>query len=305
MIDQNHPPGGRLTDQQRAMMRADLMAATQDAPKTARRWLAPLAIAASVAALVGVGVAGVALRAGDDGRTTGVPAAGTGSDAPSTRTDTPGLTPPTRPNAEELGRQQCDESVIYQDGFENAQVADSVSYDGGTTYLYESGQGRWLCDDWRTRIPAYNYFSTEKLKSAIMAPVISVARSVGDRSLSAERFEIHQASMPDEPKTYAMDPDHYDGGFHTQLLAGGVAPDGVAAISYAFPTGEVVEATVTDTMWQMVSVTPSDTGYHEGWSDPVVVTVTKADGSTQEFELADPFGSCDDGTIQEVFVGGC
>jgi hypothetical protein len=52
-------------------------------------------------------------------------------------------------------------------------------------------------------------------------------------------------------------------------------------------------------MWQMVYVVPHDKGYLEGWSDPVVVTVTKADGSSQEYELTDVFGSCD------VTIGGC
>ena len=76
MNTRNLPPEGRLTDQQRAVMRANLMAATHETPKKGRRWLTPLAVAASVAVLAGVGFAGTnTLLKNDDGGTPAVPTA--------------------------------------------------------------------------------------------------------------------------------------------------------------------------------------------------------------------------------------
>ena len=177
------------------------------------------------------------------------------------------------------------------------------SYDAGTTYLYEAEGQWWYCDDWQTRPEGYTYFK-EKLERAIQVPVISRAHSVDDRSITEASFKINTVSVPDQPKVFAKDTLGYDGGYHMQLLAGGQALDGVSAISYAFPNGEVVDATITDKMWQMVYVKPSDKPYVGGWS--AVVTVTMTDGSTQQFELTDLDTPALANTLQcDVTVGGC
>jgi hypothetical protein len=46
----------------------------------------------------------------------------------------------------------------------------------------------------------------------------------------------------------------------------------VEAISYRFPTGDTVDATITDQMWVTQYLMPKPP--HHIWTDPVVVTVT-------------------------------
>jgi hypothetical protein len=303
MIDQIHPPEGRLSDQQRAVMRADLMAASHETARPpGRRWSGPVGVAAAVATLVGFGFV---LQGNDDrGGTTGVPVASSTSGAPSAEAtpSTPSRDPSAEPSTaveeleemlgmsiEEIGRSYCDDSFRYGAGKANTPVLDSVSYDGGTTYLYEAEDKWWYCDDWTLR-PVHYAYPERKKEPAFSMPQVSAAHSLDDDAISAERFILSQAPVPDDQEAFekrgAVKTD-YDGDYDIQLLAAGPALDGVTAISYAFPTGEVVDATVTDKMWQVVHVMPSDEIEFAGWSDPVVVTVTMADGSTQQLELTD------------------
>jgi hypothetical protein len=250
MNDQLHlPPEGRLTDQQRAVMRANLMAATHETTKTGRRWLAPLAVAASVAVLAGAGIAGNAVLSDiDANRTTGVPVAGTTSAAPE-RSEPP--------NAPTPGPAQLDGACANQVPAD-ARVIDSITYSGATTYLLQplAPQGRWLvCDDW-------------------------AAKDGGLPSLFAAD---DQSSLPTEDKFRISQNFVKKGGKQAQYVAGGAALDGVASISYTFPTGDVVDATITDAMWQMVYLLSE--WPQGGDTEPVLVTVLMEDGSKKHFEL--------------------
>ncbi len=74
-----------------------------------------------------------------------------------------------------------------------------------------------------------------------------------------------------------------DPGDGAQYLAAAARPDGVAKIEYTFPTGDTVEAKMVDAMWSMVYLLPDPP--RRVWSDPVVVTVTLDDGTTERYDL--------------------
>jgi hypothetical protein len=262
MNDQLHlPPEGRLTDQQKAVMRADLLAAIDEQVRRPGRrpWLVPGGVAATVALLVGGGL--VLQGSHDRAGTTGVPVAGSDSEAPSQ--STPSTGPTTGPTAgpsstDGTGSVECS-SAAFEVATNNqvpirgdVTVADSVAYDGGRTFLLTVGDKWVICDDW----------------GAYSQPTVFAWHDTTDTAFTKKTFQ------------YSTNND--DG--TTQFVAGGAALPGVTAIRYALPTGDVVDATITDHMWQMV-FTARLKSFEPFLKHPVVVTVTHTDGSTDRYEL--------------------
>jgi hypothetical protein len=243
------PPEGRLTDEQRARLRATVMAGA-DGRRTSRPWLVPIAAAAAVGVLV-AGAAIVGLANGGDGG--GTPVAGQESSS-STVEDTPTVTPTATPSSDPPPlKSVCDDEVLTF--LPGAKRADEVDYPTGSTLLYATAKQWVVCDDWAT---------------SDGGPPTVFATHAFSPELGKDLFLISQ--------NYSM--KSVDG---AQFVAGGARIPGVASISYAFPDGHVQEATMTDAMWQMVYLLADPP--KRVWTDPVVATVTMDDGSTQKYDL--------------------
>jgi len=269
MNDEQLPPEGRLTEGQRARMRAGLVAGTEER-RTARPWLVPVAAAAAVGVLVGgAAVVGLASRGGDDGST---PVAGQGS-SPTTAETTSSVAPPGTPTVELTpatstdpqaptygpGQESCDHEVEqFLPGA--TKTTDAPYGDGFETYLYVT-KAQWVvCDTWATVDDG----------PPTLLPVHPF--TPGGITVAKDLFLISMnLSM--------------NAGDGAQFFAAGAPVHGVSAISYRFPTGDTVDATIGDDMWSMQYLMPK--APHRIWTDPVVVTVTMADGTTQQYDLTE------------------
>jgi hypothetical protein len=227
-----------------------------------------VAAAAAVGLLLaGTAVGGYALMSGNDAGGSGAPVAGQGAGSDPTVSEptetfssvdtTPA--PSTDPPAPTYGpgQESCDREV--EQFLPGATVAADVPYgDGFETYVYAT-KAQWVvCDSWAT----VDDGPPTLLQVHPFAPGgITVAK---DLFLISMNFSMNAG----------------DGG---QLFAAGVPIRGVSAISYRFPTGDTVDATITDAMWSMQYLMPKPP--RRIWTDPVVVTVTMDDGATQQFDL--------------------
>ena len=256
------PPEGRLTDQQRDRIRAGLLAAASAGGDSGRSrpWLVPVAAAAAVGLLLaGSAVGGYALMNGDDeGGSTSVAGQGVGPDptgSVATADSTPFVTTdPGTPTSGPRGRHSCDREV--EQFLPGATMTADVPYGNGfDTYLYATDTEWVVCDTWALVDGG--------------APTLTGIKPL-TAGPSKDRFLI---SM-----NFSMNAG--DGG---QFFAGGARVPGVSAISYRFPTGDTADATITDQMWVMQYLMPKPP--HRIWTDPVVVTVTLDDGSTQQYDL--------------------
>jgi len=284
------PPERPLSDDARARIRADLREEVHTAPGR-RAWLVPLAAAASVAAVVGV-VAWVN-AGGDPASTLPVGASSsevTGVDPTSSTQPSPRQTAPSR--SASLGA-TCSPDTIYENeageytlcegdgsgpvvGPVGQSCASSIGeqlaepgtwsevaridHAGGGTSLWRSGQKSYLCDQW--------------------GDITTIMPSGAGGGVSADDFAVSMNFT----------------GKESLYVAGGAAIPGATAITYAFAQGDTVEATVTDQMWSMVSL-PTDGPWAAADSSPLVgttttVTVTYADGHTDQFELSFPEVFC-------------
>jgi len=251
MNDDKLPPEGRLTDEQRARIRAALLAAADEPVRPQRPWLVAVAAAAAVAVLVaGIAMATLSLSGDDEG----APVLSGGPESTSA--------PPTEPTETESTaflepglKSSCDQEA--RAFLEDATQAGAVSYAGGNTYLYTAHRKWLICDDWA---------ATDG------GPPTVLATHPLDGPVTQDLFLISQ--------NYSMDPA---GG--AQFFAGGDLIDGVSSIRYAFPTGDEVEATITDTMWSMVYLLPEPPD--RGWTEPVKVAVTLTDGTDKEYFLTE------------------
>lgn len=251
------PPDGHLSEEQRARMRQGLMAATQER-RSSRPWLVPVAAAAAVGVLV-AGAAVLGLVNGNDDSTT--PVAGEGSSSPTvettvTPTGTPGV---ESTGAQPIGDQACDREVEqFLPGA--TKTADAPYGDGFETYLYVT-KAQWVvCDTWAT----VDDGPPTLLQVHPFTPGgLTVAK---DLFLISMNFSMNSS----------------DG---AQFFAAGAPIPGVSAISYRFPTGDTVDATIGDAIWSMQYLMPK--APHRIWSEPVVVTVTMDDGTTQQFDLTE------------------
>jgi hypothetical protein len=264
------PPEGRLTDQQRDRMRAGLLAAAGGDSGRSRPWLVPVAASAAVGLLVaGITVGGLALR-NDDGS---APVAGQGTSSTPPVEPTPSATPARTPSVEPTpatstdpppptygpGQESCDGEVAqFLPGA--TMAADAPYGDGFETYLYVT-KAQWVvCDTWAT----VDDGPPTVLQVHPFTPGgLTVAK---DLFLISMNFSMKSA----------------DG---AQFFAAGAPIRGVTAISYRFPTGDTVDATITDAIWSMQYLMPK--APHRIWSDPVVVTVTMDDGTSQQFDLTE------------------
>jgi hypothetical protein len=248
MNDDKLPPKGRLTDEQRARIRARLVVAAGDDSGRSRPWLVPVAAAAAVGVLV-AGIAVAALSMSEDDAGTPVLSGGPGSTSASPTEPTETVSASLEPGL----KTPCDQEARAL--LEDATQAGAVGYAGGNTYLYTAHRKWLICDDWATKDGG---------------PPTVLATHPLDGPVTQDLFLISQ--------NYSMDPQ--DG---AQYFAGGDLVDGVSSISYLFPTGDTVEATITDTMWSMVYL--MDKPPARAWTTPVKVLVTMDDGSQTGFGL--------------------
>jgi hypothetical protein len=270
------PPEGRLTDDQRARMRAGLLAAAGDGSGRSRPWLTPMAAAAAVGLLLaGSALGGYALMNGDGGE--GSPAGQGGASGPvniisssaTTVTPTPtpsdsGTVPSTQlttaatglpePTYGPTGQESCDREVAIF--LKDAVKTGEISYgDPGTTYLYADRQQWLVCDTWATVDGG--------------PPTVTGPHPL-DQAMSKDQLLISQ--------NYSM--ERRDG---AEYFAAGLRSPDVAKIAYTFPTGDTVKAKMVGSMWSMVYLLPDPP--KRVWSDPVHVVVTMADGSTRQYDL--------------------
>jgi hypothetical protein len=250
MNDDKLPPDGRLTDEQWARIRAGLVVAAGDDSGRSRPWLVPVAAAAAVGVLVaGIAVAALSMSGDDEG--TPVLSGGPDSTSASPTEPTETVTAFLEPGL----KTRCDQEA--RAFLEDAARAGEVGYAVGNTYLYTAHRSSLICDDWAT---------SDGGPPTVLAP------HPLDGPVTKDLFLISQ--------NYSTDPA---GG--AQYFSGGDLIDGVSSISYLFPTGDTVEATITDTMWSMVYL--MDKPPARAWTTPVEVLVTMDDGSQQGFGLTD------------------
>ncbi len=278
MNDEQLPPEGRLTDDQRARLRAGLLAAAgDDTGRPHRPWLVPVAASAAVGLLLaGTALGGYALMNGDDreaspagqggasGPVTIVPSSVTPTPTPSATPTSAGTVPstelttattgPPEPTYGPTGQESCDREVAT---FLNDAVrTGEISYgDPGTTYLYADAQQWLVCDTWATVDGG--------------PPTVTGPHPL-DQAMSKDQLLISQ--------NYSM--ERQDG---AEYFAAGLRSADVAKIEYTFPTGDTVKAKMVGSMWSMVYLLPDPP--KRVWSDPVHVVVTMADGTTQQHDL--------------------
>ena len=169
-----------------------------------------------------------------------------------------------------------DTDDVTKDGSnEDDQIkkVDSIAYEGGVTSLFELNDEYMLCNDWQSRSETYDYANGEFIGHGAQMPLAFPTGNLADRSVVREKFLPRYAVVPVDEKAYglaadevgdaqvdgeAFDPDKvpYDGGYRVQYVASGLAP-GATAISYAFPTGDVVDATINDQMWNVAYELPA------------------------------------------------
>jgi hypothetical protein len=268
MNDEQLPPEGRLTDQQRDRIRAGLLA-TASAGGDPRRWsgrsrpwLVPVAASAAVALLLaGTALGGYAL-VNDDGREVS-PAGQGGASGAVTLDPSPVLTPATpsasatglpEPTYGPTGQESCDREVATF--LKGAVKAGEISYgDPGTTYLYADAHQWLVCDTWATVDGG--------------PPTVTGPHAL-DQAMGKDQLLISQ--------NYSM--ERQDG---AEYFAAGLSNADVATIEYTFPTGDTVKAKMVGPMWSMVYLLPDPP--KRVWSDPVHVVVTMADGTTQQHDL--------------------
>jgi hypothetical protein len=138
------------------------------------------------------------------------------------------------------------------------QVAE-IPHSDGSTSLW-TAPGRWLfCDQW----------------------------SVGLGTTTIMHVTDDATPVNRDMFTVSMNAASLYPGLTWEYVAAGRVPDGVSAIRYRFSDGHVEDAVFKDGMWMML-YQPSGGPYD---SDRVLtgahtaVTVTMADGSTQEYTL--------------------
>lgn len=261
MIEEQ-PPEGRLDEEARARIRAGLMAATEERGNE-RRWLAPVAAAAAVAVLLGgAAVVGIALADGGDGR--GTAPAGQGTTSGETATDEPSVSPSPgttaslpEPTDGPKGQASCDR--VVQGYLPGATKAAEAPYgDGFVTYLYATSDQWVVCDTFATIDGG--------------PPTVTTVEAFGPAPPSKDLFLI----------STNLSLNAADGG---QFFAAGAPIPGVTAITYRFPTGDVVDATITDGIWVMQYLMPHPP--NRIWTDPVLVVATLDDGSKKEYFLTE------------------
>jgi hypothetical protein len=267
MTDPNLPPERSLDDDTKARMRATLTEATGSPSdrKGAPAWLVPLVAAAAV---VGIALGGVSLLSGgdNDGRQSNQPGqphgSGSANDPTGARSDE--ATMPTESPNDLLPQQPCDDAVADQ--LNGATELTRIAYAAGTTHLYGT-ESKWVvCDDWAAT-------------SDGGAPTL-IGNARFDAPESKDTFAV---SM-----NFSMNDDKA-----AQYFSGGPLIDGVTRISYAFPGGDVQEATMNDDMWSMVYLPRSGPMVGNRLpTDPIVVTVTHAGGATSSYDLTAPMDWC-------------
>jgi hypothetical protein len=259
MSDLTPPPDEPMSEQSRARIRADLLAATQEARASgasrASRWLVP-GVAAAAVVLV-AGLAAWAVQVGGDDGSAGTPAASTSTSSAPTDA-TPSETPSQAASAKttgspdgggEAGSGPCVDELTYV--LKGADpVAAFPEADGGTTTFWLKGDRFVLCDE--------RAGTTTVHKPLPMRPVEGV-----------QTYRV--SSLFARAK---------GGGFTTIRVAGGVVPAGIMAydVSYTFPDGHVEPATTTvdpdgRTWWRMVYAYHDDGG-NEMNDSPIRVTVS-------------------------------
>jgi hypothetical protein len=258
------PPEARLTDDQRARMRAGLMAGTREPVRRPRPWLVPAAAAAAVAVVAaGVTVVGVSLSDGEEGGDAGSAGQDTSSAADPTEPVPAETSPaPPEPTYGPVGQQACDRAV--PDYLPGATKAAEYAYgDVGTTFLYSAGQQWVVCDTWATEDGG--------------VPTITGVHAYGS-PLDEQLLLISQ--------NYSM-----NDGVGAQFFAAGAPIPGVRSIQYSFPDGtpadggHLVDAVFTDGMWVMqylMSDAPA-----RAWTEPVKVAAVFDDGSREEVFLTE------------------
>jgi hypothetical protein len=278
MNDEQLPPEGRLTDDQRARLRAGLLAAAGDDSGRSRPWLTPIAASAAVGLLIaGTALGGYALMNGDGREASPTGQGGASGSVTTSVTPTPTLSPtPTEagtvpstelttaatglpePTYGPTGQESCDREVAIF--LEDAVRTGEISYgDPGTTYLYADTQQWVVCDTWAT---------VDGGPPTVTGPhPVDVAEP-----MSKDQLLISQ--------NYSM--QRQDG---AEYFAAGLRSAHVAKIEYTFPTGDTVKAKMVGAMWSMVYLLPDPP--NRVWSDPVHVVVTMADGTTQQYDLTD------------------
>jgi hypothetical protein len=277
MSDEQLPPEGRLTDQQRARLRAGLL--EQIGGERRRPWLVPVAAAAAVALLIGGGtVIGLAMTGpggpsssrqvgpaggGPDSSSPADPGSATPSDSPSVVTDTETVSSATPslpvPTYGPKGQGSCDHEVpTYLPG---ATMRSAYEYgDGYHTYLYATPDKWVVCDTWATTDGG--------------PPTVTAVHSFGE-PLDKDQVLISQ--------NYSMDE-----GQGAQYFAAGARIPGVSSMQFSFPDGDwadgghIVLATFTDDMWVMQYL-PAKAPSRA--PDLVKVAVVRADNSAVGFNL--------------------
>lgn len=218
--DNNVPPERPLTDQARAVRKADLLRQVSGEGRSRRGWVVPALAAASVIAAVAVG--GAVLAVGDDPEPeTGVPA-GSGTAQPSTAPEiaTDVTSAPVAPSTVPGKGEGCGDLRIPLPG---ASELASIPIGETTVHLF-GNDSRWIvCDDWASHDGGVatllhpHPFGTPIAKAQLG---ISMNFSMDDSTIG-------------------------------EYVAGGALPEGVESITYRFADGHVQEAVLDGDMWAM------------------------------------------------------
>jgi hypothetical protein len=274
MTEHQPPPEEPLSDQARARIRADLLGAAQDRPQGSRRWLVPLAAAASVVLVAGV--TAFAVGRGGDGPETGGPAgqatAPTSSAPPDVvPSDDGSQTPPpdtqtsnSPPGVVEAGAGPC--PVELENTLKGADLAATYPDDPSTTY-WVKGTRFSLCD-------------TREGTTTVHQP-LPLEPDLDD----VATWRVSSLFVPS------------GGGFDAIRVAGGVIPDGLVAfdVAYTFPDGHTEHGTTFRddagrTWWRMV-YRYDDGGGNEMSKPPIDVTYSLS-GVQKTFTLEWGMDTC-------------
>ncbi len=262
MTDENLPPERPLSDQARAVRKADLMQQVRGESRARRGWAVPALAAASVIAAVAVG--GAILAFGDDPEPrTGVPA-GRGSAEPSTAPEVPTrvtsapAVPSTVPGEDSSSGpagdfpvqepQACGDVRIPLPG---ATELSSIEIGDTTVRLYGNAEKWIVCDEWA---------SLDGGNATLLHP-----HAYGE-PLDKAQLGISMNFSMDDPNI-------------GEYFAGGALPEGVESITYTFDDGHVEEAVFDGDMWAMAYFAQGRDIIHGATVD--VVT----NGSSEQFTL--------------------
>lgn len=245
------PPERRLPDEVRARMRSELIESTAErTPRRRNGWLVPAVAAAAVAAVVAG--ATLLLNGGEDGTGgTGLQPAGGGTGTEPTSTVTTEPSPATTPV--QVSQVPCAQQM--EQFLPGAELASTISHVDGVSALYTTARKWVLCDTWQMGD------EPRVTLTAVQPDGVAVGK---------ELFTLYM---------------NFGGSGEAEYGAGGALPDGVTAISYAFPDGHTEQAEITGGMWSMVYL-PTSGPLTKGRlpSEPVTVSVT-ADGHRQSWDL--------------------